>query len=132
MAIQLPAASRQAACDAIVDLLDGGTVVIYTGSAPDPDVAATGTLLGTLTFGTPAFGAADTDGIATANAITQDSSADNSGTPGYFRCLSSGAANVYQGSAGVGSGDLNLSSAPVAGEPIQISSLTLQVPQNQS
>ena len=74
--------ARNAACDAIVDLVDGGagagTLAIRTGSPPtNPADADSGTLLGTLTFSDPAFGAAS-GGTATASAITSDTNADAS------------------------------------------------------
>lgn len=137
MAIQIPQATRQAAADAVVDLVDGGagagTLVIYTGTQPDPDIAATGTLLATLTFSDPAFGAADTDGIATANSITADSSADATGTAGYFRVLDSDSNVVYSGTVGTSGEDLNLNTVSiVAGAQVSVTSLTFQAPQNQS
>ena len=137
MAVSLPAASRQAACDAIVDLADGGagaaTLVIYTGAEPDPDVAATGTLLATLTMSDPAFGAADSDGIATASSITSDTSADATGTAAYFRILDSNSNVIYQGDVGTSGATLNLNTVSiVSGATVAISSLTLQVPQAQS
>lgn len=139
MAVQLPQAYRQAACDAIVDGVDAGagagTLQIRTGSAPDPDVAATGTLLATLTFSDPAFGAADTDGIATANSITQDSSADATGTAAHFRVLDSDSNLIWQGSvtATGGGGDLELTTVSItSGQPVSVTSMTLQVPQDQS
>ena len=136
MAIQIPAASRQAACDAIVDQLDSlaGTLEIRTGSAPDPDSAVTGTLLATITLQAPAFGAADSDGIATLLGVPlEDSSADDTGTAGYFRVETNAGACVYQGSVGTSGEDLNLTSVSiVATESVTVTSLTLQVPQNQS
>ena len=69
MATRLPTAARNAACDAVVDLLDAGagagTIKIYTGSQPaSANDAASGTLLATITLSDPAFGAAST-GVAT-------------------------------------------------------------------
>jgi hypothetical protein len=71
---------------------DGGTgrINIYTGSQPtSANDAATGTLLGTLTLPSDVF-AASSGGVITANAITADSSADASGTPGYARVYRTG------------------------------------------
>lgn len=65
MTVTLENVARNAACNAVVDLLDGGTIVFETSA--DAEVA-------TLTFGTPAFGNA-VDGVATANAITADTDA---------------------------------------------------------
>ena len=47
MAVTLETVARNAACNAVVDLLDGGTIEFQTSG--DVEVA-------TLTFGTPAFG----------------------------------------------------------------------------
>ena len=137
MAIRFPQATRQASCDAVVDLCEGGgtgSLVFYSGAEPSADVAATGTLLGTLTLSNPAFGATAADGTATANAITDDSAADATDTAGYFRVLAGSGALVFQGSVGLqGSGaDCELTSHPVVGEPISVSSLTLQCPELQS
>ncbi len=133
-------AAAKAACDAIVDLLDGGagagTVKIYTGSQPaDPDTAVGGqTLLATLTLSDPAFGnAADANpgGIATANAITGDSSADATGTAAWFRAADSNGVAVIDGSVGTSSADLVLGSVAIqAGVQVNITSWTVTVPES--
>lgn len=111
-------ATRSAACDAIVDLLDGGTLVFETSI--DGEVA-------TLTFGTPAFGAAS-DGVATANAITSDTNATG-GTISKAMFVTSGAADVLQATVGTSGAEINLSSLSVtAGDTVSISSLTVTVP----
>ena len=129
MAYRLATATRNAACDAIVDLLDSGTIQIRTGTQPtNVGDAAGGTLLGTLTFGATAFGAAST-GVATANSITSDTSADNSGTAGHARILTSGAAIHSDADCAQGSGTVNFdNSVIVAGGTIAISSATVTVP----
>lgn len=129
MAYRLATATRNAAADAVVDLLDSGTIQIRTGVQPtNVGDAAQGTLLGTLTFGATAFGAAAT-GTATANAIASDSSADNSGTAGHARILTSGAAIHSDCTCGQGSGDIDFNNnVVVAGGVIAISSLTITVP----
>lgn len=129
MALRLANATRSASADAIVDLLDSGTIQIRTGSQPtNVGDAAQGTLLGTLTFGATAFGAAS-NGVATANAITSDTSADNSGTAGHARILTSGAAIHSDCTCGQGSGDIDFdNNVIVAGGVIAISSMTLTVP----
>lgn len=104
LAFKISAAARSAACDAIVGLVDGGagagTLAIRTGAPPtNPSDADSGTLLGTLTFSDPAFGAAST-GAATANAITSDTSADASGDAGHFRVKDSNGVVIFQGTAG--------------------------------
>ena len=101
-------AARNAACNAIVDLLDagaaGGRIEIRTGAPPAAITdASSGTLLGTLTFSAEAFGNAAA-GVATSAAITSDTNAAATGTAGYFRCYHDGAADtaaVLEGTAGL-------------------------------
>lgn len=125
MALRLSNAARSLACDAVVDTLDSGTIQIRTNAQPtNVDDAAAGSLLGTLTFNATAFGAAS-NGAATANAITNDSSADNSGTAAHARILTSGAAIRADCTCGQGSGDINFdNNVIVAGGVIAITSMT--------
>ena len=135
-------AAAKAACDAIVDLIDGGssagTLKIYTASQPtNPDVAVSGqTLLGTLTFSDPAFGSAaddDPGATATADTITADSSADATGTAAWFRCADSDGTAVIDGSVGTSSADLVLNTTSVvSGAEIAISSHTVTMPESAS
>lgn len=127
---------RNGACDGIVDTLDGGTppgrMEHRTGSQPtNVNDASSGTLLGTNLFGNPAFGAAAT-GVATANAISNDSSADASGTAGYFRWYTGAGgdtAALAQGNTSTSGADLNFdNNVIVAGGVIAISSFTVTVP----
>ncbi|MCK8477243.1 hypothetical protein [Microbacterium aurugineum] len=135
MAVRISNAVRSAAADAIVDLVDAGsgagTLKIYTGSQPaGPGTAPSGTLLGTLTMSDPAFGAAS-NGVATAAAITGDTSADASGTAGWARIADSSGTAVLDMSvtATGGGGDLTLDSVSiVAGGAINVTSLTVTMP----
>lgn len=133
MAFRLSTAARNAACDAIVDLLDGGagaaTIAVRTGAQPtNVGDADSGTLLGTLTCSDPAFGAAST-GTATAASITSDTSADNSGTAGHVRIKDSSPAIICDADAAQGSGTFNFdNNVIVAGGTIAISSFTVTVP----
>lgn len=100
-------ATRNLRLDQTLNQLNSGTLKIYSGTPPaNADAALSGnTLLATLTFGSTAFAAAS-GGSKTANAITQDSDAPATGVATFYRCLTSGAAVVYQGSVGVtGSGE---------------------------
>lgn len=130
---RLATATRNAACDAIVDLIDSGggagTIAIRTGIQPtNVDDADTGTLLGTLTFSATAFGSAST-GVAAAAAITSDTNADNNGTAGHARIKTSTPAIHSDCTCGQGSGDLSFDNATiVAGGTIAISSLTATQP----
>lgn len=123
---RLSNAGANAAADAVVDLLDGGTIKIYTGTQPATADTAIGAqvLLATLTFGTPAFGSAAA-GVATANAITQDSSADATGTATWFRVATSGAATTFDGEVGTSGADLNFNSVSfVTGAAVSITAFT--------
>lgn len=135
MTTRISTAAAKAACDAVVDSLDGaspGYIEIRTGSQPATvATAATGTLLGTLPLSNPAFGNATTasPSVATANAITSDTSADASGTAGWFRAYTSGGTGVIDGSVGTSGADLNLDTTTVvAGGTIAVTSWTVSMP----
>lgn len=127
---------RNAACDGIVDAIDGGTppgrIEHRTGTQPtNVNDASSGTLLGTQLFSNPAFGSAST-GVATASAIANDSSADNSGTAGYFRIYTGAGgdtAALAQGNTSTSGADMNFdNNVIVAGGVIAISAMTVTVP----
>lgn len=130
-------AGAKAALDALTALLNvggAGTVEIRTGAPPtNVEDAATGTLLGTLTLSATAFGAstdANPGALATANAITDDSSADNSGTAGWFRAKQNGGTGVIQGTVGTSAADMILNTTTiVAGLPISVTSWTITMPE---
>ncbi len=134
MAFRLSTTMRDAACNGIRLAVDGGTppgtLTINVGSQP-ATVAGnpSGTLLGTLTFSNPAFGASST-GTSAASTITSDSSADTSGTAGHF-CIYTGTAAtpLADGTCGQGTGDLSFdNSVIVSGGVIAVSSFTITVP----
>lgn len=117
--------------DARTAAYDDGYMKVYTGSRP-ANVAAgvSGTLLGILTFGSTAFGSSS-NRVATANTITQESSADNTGTIGYVACFDSSDTLVSLHSAGIsGSGAeciFNTLSV-IAGQVITCTSFTISQP----
>ncbi len=130
---RLSAAARNGGCNGIVDLLDGAgsTIKIYTGTqAVDPDTAiGAQVLLATLTFATPAYGAASA-GVATAGAIASDVSADATGTATWFRKATSGGTAHIDGSVGTSGASMNLNTvAIVAGATVAITSDTFTIPQ---
>ena len=132
MAFRLGTTMRNNATNGVVDTIDqgagAGTVKVYTGSQPGSVGGAYGTLRGTLTFSDPAFGASAT-GVATASAITSDTSADNSGTAATFALMDSDANVLADGTCGLGSGDLSFdNNVIVAGGVIAISSMTITTP----
>ena len=123
MAVTLTTAARNAACNAIVDLVDAGagagTLVFYA--------ADTTTEVATLTFSDPAFGNAAT-GVATASAITSDTSATG-GTTTVAKFLDSDATEVLRCTVGTSGADINLSNNVVAAsETVAITALTVTVP----
>jgi hypothetical protein len=124
---KLSNAAASAAADAVVDLLDNGYIRIYDGSKPATADTAVGaqTLLAELRWNATAFGAAS-NGVATANAITADSSANATGTASWFRALGSDGTTVYfDGDVGTSGADLNLNSTSiVSGVNVAISSFT--------
>ena len=135
MTTRIGTTQRNAACDAIVDSLDAGSgagyIQVRTGSQPATvGTAATGTLLATLTLSDPAFGSAST-GVATANAITGDTSIDASGTPGWFRAFDSSNNAVIDGSVTItgGGGDMTFDSVTwVAGGAANMTGWTVTMP----
>lgn len=125
--------NRSGMCDYLVDSVDAGagagTLAIRTGAAPTNTTDAdSGTLLATLTFSDPAFGAASA-GVATASSITSDTNVDNSGTAAHFRIKDSDGTVKMQGSVGTSGADINFNTVTfVAGGTAAISSLTVTQP----
>lgn len=103
-------------------------IQVWDGSVPaSPTTAPAGTLLASCACSNP-IGAAASGGVLTFSAISDDSSANASGTPTFFRVATSETgttAGVAQGTAGVGSGDLNFDAAIVVSGTVSISSLTI-------
>ncbi len=135
-ATEIPFIAAQDMVDALTVLLDAGAgagvIEIRTGAPPaDCETADSGTLLGTLTLTDPAFptSADQAPGArATASAITDDSSADATGTAGYFRAKDSNGVVVIQGTAGESADtpDLTLDDKTiVTGQTISITAWTI-------
>lgn len=133
--MQLAALARQAAVNALAALANSGTLRIYSNDAADPDSAASGTILAELTFGSTAFQSATDDGTnasAVANALTQDSSANASGTAAHWRAFNSSGTMINKGtvSGTGGGGELQLNNTSiVSGGIVSVSSLTWRCPQ---
>ena len=131
----------KAIADTVDDQINIGSTAavldVRTGAQPaDPDTAATGTLLATLTFSDPAFGAAtdaNPGGLITASAITDDSSANATGTAGYFRirATGTGADDVADGECGTSGSDLNFNTVSItSGSTVSITSFTITAPES--
>ena len=119
--------AANAAADAVCALLNNGYLRIYSGTQPaNADTALSGnTLLAELRWNATAFGASSA-GVATANAITSDASADNTGTATFFRALKSdGTTAIFDGSVGTSGANLNLNSVSIqAGAAVSVSAFT--------
>lgn len=119
--------AANAEADAVAALANSGKLRIYDGTQAATADTAVGAqvLLAELTFGNPAFGAA-VAGVATANAITQDASADNTGTATWMRVLKSdGVTVLFDGSVGTSGCNLNLNSVAISsGAAVQVTALT--------
>lgn len=127
MALGYVTALRNAQADAITTAIgNAGLLRIYDGARPATGGTAT-TLLAELTLGSPPAGAA-ASGVWTANAITQDSSANATGTATWFRIVTSAAAFVMDGSVGTSGADLNLNTVSiVAAATVSVSAGTITV-----
>lgn len=141
----LAAAMLDNAVNSLLTAETGAAIInIYTGTPPaDCEAAATGTLLGTCIMTDPSpFGAAanqNPNARITAASITSDTSADTTGTAGYFRVYTSTAGTDatkvtchIQGSAGVAGDtpDLTLDDKNiVVGGTIAITAYTIDMPE---
>lgn len=127
MALAYEAATlRDAMLDAITTYAGNAALLrIYDGSRPATAGTAT-TLLAELTCGTP-FAAAAVNGVLTLGAITQDSSANATGTATWFRIVKAdGTTFVMDGSVGTSGSDLNLTTTSiVSGQPVSVSSFVI-------
>lgn len=113
-----------------------GKIKIYSGSAPATvETSASGTLLSSgLAFSNTSFPTAVDGGsnglaTATANAISSDTSAANSGTAGYFRATNAAGTAVLQGACGTSSADMIMNTTTItAGDTISITSFVVTLP----
>jgi hypothetical protein len=120
--------TKNAKLDAITTAIgNAGILKIYAGSQPaNPDAGDGGaTVLATLTCGSP-FAAGAASGVLTASAITQDSSADGTGTAAWFRITTSGGTAKVDGTVGTSGTDLILDSVSItATQVVSVTSLTI-------
>jgi len=124
MAVTHPSAIRTGIADYVVDQIDlntpPGKIIMQTSG---------GTTVATLTFSNPAFGAASS-GVATASAITADSSAvGGTVAKAEFRQGGGTAVVLCSVTATGGGGDITLNSVVIsAGQQVSITSLTYTAP----
>ncbi len=131
---QLTDASVNAAIAAFLAIFDSGYLRIYDGAQPANANAAitTQVLLAELRFDSTAFGA-PTAGVATANAITSDTSANATGIASWFRAFKSdGTTVVMDGTVGSsGSFDTTINSTNItSGGTVSCSNFQVTLPEN--
>lgn len=107
-------ASRNSALDSAFDVLDSGKFRIYDSTQPTDADTALGAqvLLADLALGADSFAAA-ASGSKAANAITNDSSADATGTASWCTLATSGNVRKFDGSAGTASANLILNTVSI-------------------
>lgn len=131
MSLQFATSTRNAILDAMET--DWGTAVIlriYTGSAPANCAASvTGTKVADMTLPTDYLANA-ASGVKSLSGTWTDSSADATGTAGYFRIYKSdGTTCVCQGLCGTSGSDLNLTTTSiVSGQPVTVTQFDLTAP----
>lgn len=133
MTVNISVLASNAAGDAIVNLLDGGSsnpngfMEIRTGTKPaNTLLPATGTLLAVLNFSNPAFGDFS-NSSALANAISPDVDIDADGTAGWFRCYDRDGVAIFDGDITItgGGGDIEFDTINfLAGGTVQITTLS--------
>jgi hypothetical protein len=118
--------------DANSPLLNNGFLRIYDGTQPATGDTAitTQVLLAELRWNAATAFAAASAGVAVANAITGDASANNSGTASWFRALKSdGTTAVFDGSVGTSNADLIMSSVTItAGQVVNVTAFQYILP----
>jgi hypothetical protein len=123
-----------AEADALARLLDNGYLRIYDSTGGTGQPATVDTAIGSqvklaeLRFSaTSAPGASN--GVITFSAITQDTSADATGTATWFRCFKSdGSTAVWDGSVSTASATINLNTVSIVlGAAVSVTSLTFTV-----
>lgn len=123
-------AALNAEADAVCALLNTGYLRIYSGTQPATcDTAISDqVLLAELRFNNPACAAAASAGVATFDidpAVT-DASANNAGTPTWFRALqSNGTTAVFDGTVGLSGCDCIIDAVPItSGATVTVQSMT--------
>ena len=124
-------ALRNSMLDAVSSQFNSGYLRIYAGTQPaNANTAMSGeTLLAELIFNATGFAAAS-GGQMVANAITADSSANNTGTASFYRCFASdGTTALIDGSVGTSTADMVINTTSiVAGATISTNNFTIAIP----
>lgn len=130
--MQFAVARRNEALDAVRDNANSGFLRLYSGTVPTDADTALGAqvLLAELTMNATAFGASS-GGVITANAITQDSSANASGTCSFARVYESNGTTVWSQITSVGTSGTEVvlnTTTITSGQPVSCTSFTVTWP----
>ncbi len=138
MAINISIRARNAACNAINNLVNqgsthsGGYIEIRTGSKPSsPLITPTGTILAVHYFSNPAF-KDSVNGSSISNEILREESVKDTGTAGWFRLYDRDGNTILDGDVSKtgGSGDIKFDNTEfVVGGKSVITSMNLTVPE---
>ncbi len=127
-------AQRQSALDAILALLNGGSIKFYSGARPASLTLGANSLLATCPLSSPAFGATNSSGVATASAILTDGAPPGSSSSVAafaFACKADGTPvlNLTVGLASSGA-ELTLDTLTIVGATgsLAVTSLSLTFP----
>jgi len=126
--------ARDAMCNALVDLIDSGAGANGTLEIGTTSFASTLAILDFTAKATGAFDASgsaggNADGVATANAISDETSCPATGTATECRVKDCDGNVLFEGSAGISSTDLILNTASITiGDTVSISAATVTMP----
>ena len=127
MALQYSPTVRDAKLDVVESTITTApTLAMFTGAAPaNTGEANSGTLIASMALPSDWMAAAS-GGTKAKSGTWQDTSADASGTIGYFRIYASGGACHIQGTCANSGADMNLDNNVVnAGQQITVTTFTL-------
>lgn len=129
--IKIATTTRNAMVDRITtDVGASGLLKIYDGAQPTTVATALGAqvLLAQLAL-SATFAPAASAGVLTANAITQDSAADATGTASWYSLQTSAGVRIVEGTVGTATSDLILNTVSITiGGPVAVTSFTYTAP----
>lgn len=128
--IKIAVATRNLMLDQIVSQIGtSGLLRIYDGTKPAGPGTAVSTQVLLAELALSATAGTVSAGVLTFGAITQDSSANATGTAAWYRVTTSGGTGVVDGTVSTASADLNLNTVSiVSGGPVSVSSFTYTAP----
>lgn len=108
---------------ALLPSLAGGTIKLYNGTKPASLGTPSGTLLATLTMGSPA--GTVSSGVLTIGSVTQSNGSHVNGTPTFIRFSTSGGTVVADIDIGAGVGNVQFTGTVTNGQNVTVTGLTL-------